>query len=301
MTVGVGEDREKLKKTLLELLESDAEFRYAVMGLLGFKEVLERITRVEEILARIEERQQRLEERFAVLEERQQRLEERQLRLEEMFARLEERQQKLEERFAQLEERFAKIEERQQKLEERFAQLEERFAKIEERFARIEERQQKLEERQQKLEERFAELEEKFLRIEEEMKETRRVVYTVAHRFGVITETSFREAMKYVLAEVLGVAEVEKLVMRDEEGVVYGYPAEVEIDLVVRDREHIIVEVKSRVDAGDVAVLARKAVLYEKKRKVKPRAVILGGFITSRAYEAAGRLGVEIRPYLKEV
>ena len=251
-------EREKLKKMLLGLLEEDQEFRYTVMGLLGFREILDRITA--------------LEERFA--------------RLEERFANLEERQQRLEERFARIEEKFAELEERQQRLEERFARLEEKFAKLEERQQRLEERQQRLEER--------------FLRIEEELRETRRVLNTIAHRFGVLTETGFREAMKYVLTDVFGVAEVERLIIRDDEGIVYGYPSEVDIDIVVRDREHVIVEVKSRVDAGDVAILARKALLYEKKKGVKPRAVILGGYVSTKAYEAGARLGVEVKPYLKE-
>jgi len=114
---------EEEKDKILDTLRRDRKFRYAIMGMIGFSELLER---------------------FARIEERQQKLEERQQRLEERFARLEERQQKLEER--------------QQRLEERFAKLEDRFAKLEERFARIEERQQKLEERQQRLEERFIEL-----------------------------------------------------------------------------------------------------------------------------------------------
>jgi len=48
------------KERILRTLEVDREFRYALMGLLGFKEVLGRVTR-------IEERQQVLEERFAKL------------------------------------------------------------------------------------------------------------------------------------------------------------------------------------------------------------------------------------------
>lgn len=78
------------KERFLRAVEEDREFRYALMGLLGFKELLERFARLEERQARLEERQQRLEER-------QQRLEERFARLEERFAKLEERQQKLEE------------------------------------------------------------------------------------------------------------------------------------------------------------------------------------------------------------
>ena len=51
------------KERLLRAVEEDRGFRYALMGLLGFKEILDRITK-------LEERQQKLEERFTKLEER---------------------------------------------------------------------------------------------------------------------------------------------------------------------------------------------------------------------------------------
>ncbi|BES81934.1 hypothetical protein [Pyrodictium abyssi] len=90
MSLSGGVDRRALGEALLELLEEDREFRHAVMGLLGYREVLERITRLEERFARLEERFAKLEEEFLELRRAQQRLEERQQRLEE-------RQQKLEE------------------------------------------------------------------------------------------------------------------------------------------------------------------------------------------------------------
>jgi len=281
------------KERFLEALEKDREFRYAVMGLLGFKELLERF-------ARLEERQQRLEERFVKLEERQQ--------------LLEERLQRLEERFAELEERFAKLEERQQKLEERQQRLEERFMKLEERFMRLEERQQRLEERQQKLEERFAELEERFVKLEErqqkleeviarvlsELRDLRRIVIVISHRFGILSERAFYEGMRHVVQEILGVAKVEKWVHRDDEGYVYGYPSIVEIDIVIKDKIHILVEVKSRVSRSDVSELYKIGKLYEKIKGIKPRLLIIGGFIDHEAYEAAAKLGIEIKPIVKE-
>ena len=111
------------KRRFLDALEKDREFRYAVMGLLGFRELLEKFSK-------LEERQQKLEERFARLEERQQKLEERFAKLEERFVRLEERQQKLEERFIKIGERFAMLEEKYIKLEERLARIERDLAHI---------------------------------------------------------------------------------------------------------------------------------------------------------------------------
>ncbi len=233
---------------MLRAVEVDREFRYALMGLLGFRELLERFTK-------LEERQQRLEERFAGLEERQQRL------------------------------------------EERFAQLEERFAKLEERFARLEERQQKLEERIIKLEERQQKLEERFARIEEELRDTRRLVTVIAHRYGIITEEAFRQAMKYVVEDALGAGEVSKWSHYDSEGVVYGRPAVVEVDVMVRDDgTHVLLEVKSRVSRGDVLELSKVGELYERVMGVKPRLVIIGGFIDRGVPELAKKLGVEVKP-----
>ncbi len=232
------------KEKILRTIESDREFRYAMMGLLGYTEVLNRITR-------------------------------------------------LEERFTELGERVTKLEERVVKLEERFAELEERFIKLEERFA-------KLEERMIKLEERVTRIEEVLVEHSKRIEDLSRTVIVIAHRFGILTEEGLREAMRYVIQEVLGVAKVEKWVYRDSEGFVYGYPSIIEVDLVLRDKEHILIEVKSRVDRGDVYELYRIGKLYEKTVGIRPRLLVIGGFIEPRAYEIATTLGVEIRPILRE-
>ncbi len=69
-----------MKKTLLDMLEQDKEFRHAVAGAIGYKEILDRIVRVEERIAKVEEeikelrrdmdtRFLKVEERFAKVEE----------------------------------------------------------------------------------------------------------------------------------------------------------------------------------------------------------------------------------------
>ncbi len=218
------------KERFLKALEEDREFRYAVMGLVGYREVLEAITELRKAFARLEERQVRLEERMERLEERQLRLEERQMWLEEEMRNLRE----------------------------------------------------------------------EVKRVWEELRENRRLILAVAHRFGVISEEGFREAMKYVVQEALGAARVERVVLRDDEGIVYGHPAVVEVDVAVSDKIHIIVEVKSRVSRGDVAELKRVGMIYERIKGVKPRLVIVGGLIDRDAWETASRLGVELKPAVKE-
>jgi hypothetical protein len=50
-----------------------------------------------------------------------------------------------------------------------------------------------------------------------------------------------------------------------ERGFVYGHPSTVDVDVLVRDEEYVIVEVKSRVSKGDVAEISRIGSLYEEK------------------------------------
>ena len=123
---------------------------------------------------------------------------------------------------------------------------------------------------------------------------------TVAHRYGVITEHSFREALRGIIEKYFG-GSVSKISLYDEEGIVFGHPAMIDIDVVIRDNHHIVVEVKSRVDRGDVAEAYRVGLLYEKKNGVRPRIVIVGGEIRRPARILAEKLGVEIYGYLGEL
>jgi len=173
------------------------------------------------------------------------------------------------------------------------------FDIIAEHSKRIEEHSKRLEELTKVVQEHGKVLAEHSKRIEELTKEVRelsRIVNVVAHRFGVLSEESFREAMRYVVEEVFGVAKVEKWVYNDAEGFVHGIPAVIEVDVVIRDREYILLEVKSRVGRGDVYELSKVGKLYEKVTGVKPRLAIIGGFMDRGVKEMAERLGVEIIP-----
>jgi hypothetical protein len=53
---------EELKKKILDMLEQDKEFRHAVAGAIGYKEILDRIARVEEELRNLREETNKLRE-----------------------------------------------------------------------------------------------------------------------------------------------------------------------------------------------------------------------------------------------
>ena len=170
--------------------------------------------------------------------------------------------------------------------------LEEHTSILQEHTKTLQEHSKRIEELSRRIEEMNKVLMEHSKRIEE----LSRLVNVVAHRFGVLTEEGFREAMKHVIEEVFGVARVEKWIYNDTEGFVYERPAVVEVDLLIRDKEHILLEIKSRVSRGDVIELHNIGELYKRVTGIKPRLVIVGGFIDKGVEELAKRYEVEIIP-----
>jgi len=121
-----------------------------------------------------------------------------------------------------------------------------------------------------------------------------RKITMLGARWGLETEKSFRRAVKGLVEEVLGRGKVEKWKFYDEKGEVYGYPSEVEIDLLIRDEVHILVEVKASASSGDVVELWRIGGLYQRVTGIRPRLVIITPFIDERAMKTAKELGVEV-------
>jgi hypothetical protein len=191
-----------------------------------------------------------------------------------------------------LEEHTSILQEHTKTLQEHTKTLQEHSKRLEEFSKRIEEMNKVLMEHSKRIEELTKAIQQHGRRIEE----LSRLVNVVAHRFGVLSEEGFRDAMRYVVEEIFGVAKVEKWVYNDVEGFVYEKPAVVEVDLLIKDKEHILVEIKSRVSRGDVIELHRIGELYKKVTGIKPRLVIVGGFIDRGVEELAKSYEIEIVP-----
>jgi hypothetical protein len=114
-------------------------------------------------------------------------------------------------------------------------------------------------------------------------------------RWGIFAEEAFREGVKGIVERYFG-GEVQKWVYEDKEGFVFGHPASVEVDLVIRDKEkeHVVVEVKSSISRGDVTTLLRKGKLYEHVKGVKPSLAIVSPFVEDNAMEDAEALGISV-------
>jgi chromosome segregation ATPase len=168
----------ELKRRILRLLREDEEFRYAVLGMVGYGELLKRAEehdrKFNEILARLEEHDKKFAEIIAKLEEHSKRFEEHDRKFNEILARLEEHDRKFEEIVARLEEHdrkfaeiMARLEEHDRKFAEIMARLEEHDRKFEMIMARLEEHDRKFAEIMARLEEHDRKFAEIMARLEE--------------------------------------------------------------------------------------------------------------------------------------
>jgi len=125
-------------------------------------------------------------------------------------------------------------------------------------------------------------------------KRIERRITALGARWGIESENAFREAMRGVIEEVLGAGRVERWRYYDDKGEVYGFPSQVEVDLVVKDNVHVLVEIKASTSSGDVLELWRIGNLYSKVMGVKPRLVLITPFIDDKGLNTAKKLGVEV-------
>jgi len=145
------------------------------------------------------------------------------------------------------------------------------------------------------LQEAVARLEEAVKSLQEAVRDLSRTVAAIGRRYGVVTEEAFRSSIKYLVEDLLRIYRVSKWIYYDSEGLVYGAPSVIEIDVLIRDNEHILVEYKAYANKGDVSELFRIGLLYERIQNIKPRLLLVAASISKVVLETAVRLGVEVR------
>jgi len=120
-----------------------------------------------------------------------------------------------------------------------------------------------------------------------------RHISALGARWGLLAEESFRSGIKGLVEKYFG-GKVERWAHYDEDGIVFGYPSVVEVDLIIKGKEHILVEIKSSTSKADVFELWKIGQLYEKLRSVKPKLAIVSPYVEDKAKEAAEKLGIKV-------
>ena len=105
--------------------------------------------------------------------------------------------------------------------------------------------------------------------------------------WGICAEEAFREGVKGIVAKYFG-GEVRRWMHEDEVGEVFGHPASVEVDLLIRDKAQVLVDVNSSISRGDLATLLRKDKLYEQAEGIKPSLAIVSPYVVADAARVHG-------------
>ncbi len=120
-------------------------------------------------------------------------------------------------------------------------------------------------------------------------------------RWGLHSEESFRNALKGILEESFPV-KVERYLSYDREGIVFVRPDQIKLDLIIKNGEIIVAEIKSSMSKADVYAFLRKLDFYQSKEGVKvSRAIIISPIVDPRAKEMALKNGIEVYSYAEYV
>lgn len=136
-----------------------------------------------------------------------------------------------------------------------------------------------------------------FEKYDKEFEHFERRLLNLDMRWDLIGEKTFKEKIREVLDKEIGL-KFEKWVYYDKEGIVYGYPNRLEVDIVNYNNDIILMEFLPHVEALDVEAFKKKAMLYEKITGRKPsRLLIITPYADEKSLVTAKELEVEI--YIK--
>lgn len=137
-----------------------------------------------------------------------------------------------------------------------------------------------------------------FDRVHEEImaqsKRLDRSVGALGARWGMQSETAFRNALAGILETSFGV-QVLNVNEFDDEGVVFGRPEQVELDIIIKNGVLLICELKSSIDKAGMYSFERKARFYEARhQRQAQRLIVISPMIDARARKVAEQLGIEM-------
>lgn len=258
----------EFKRRLLRLLREDEEFRFAVAGLIGLDEILRRLDRHEAELVRLRKD------------------------MVEGFRRHDE----------SLKKHWEAIEALRRDMVEGFKRHWEAIEALRrdmvEGFKRHDELLEKHWEILMKHDESILKLWEAIEALRRDMTKgfdlINRRLDALGARWGLMSEEAFRKGLRGLLEREFGF-KVEKWSRYDKDGIVFGFPSIVEVDVAVHDEKVILIEISSHVRRQDVYYFLKKADFYSKVTGRRPdRLLIVSPYVDENALKVALEHGVEV-------
>ncbi len=95
---------------------------------------------------------------------------------------------------------------------------------------------------------------------------------------------------------------MERYLDYDREGIVFGRPDQVELDVIIHNGTLILCDIKSSLSKSDMYAFWRKKNYYEKRHDQKAdRAMVISPMIDPRARDVRHDLGIELFGFAEDV
>ena len=130
--------------------------------------------------------------------------------------------------------------------------------------------QEKLTAAQERTEQRLQELAEGVRDLAVAHKFLSAEITKLGSRWGIYNEGTFRTTIRGLLREMEGVTVKE------------GYYGDRQVDVVIRDGEHLLLEITSRMHSKDIENLYRSADDYRNREGVKPKLMIATSYVSPK-------------------
>ncbi len=169
---------------------------------------------------------------------------------------------------------FSELKDTVQRLATFQEMTEHRLTDLTDEVERLAEGQDKLAAAQQRTEEKVEQLAAAQQRTEQEIQRLGKTlsdqISALGSRWGIYNEGMFRSTMSGVLSALDGVTVKE------------GYYGGRQVDIVIRNGEHILLEITSRMHAKDIDKLYQSADDYEAREGVRPKLMVATSYVSPK-------------------
>ncbi|MCP4350370.1 MAG: DUF3782 domain-containing protein [Desulfobacterales bacterium] len=190
-------------------------------------------------------------------------------------------------RFEQADKRIEQTNKRIEQMDKRIEQIDKRIDQMDNRFDQMDKRFDRMDKRFEQIDKRLEAGDLRMDRMEQEIKTGFHEVHVhidrLGSRWGIRNEKIFRQTMKSVLEESMGMTVKECFIGGEQ------------FDCIISNGQHILIEIAASVGANIQERLLRKRQLYTDETGISPHRFILAvGSIHSRRAEALRADGFEV-------
>ena len=122
-------------------------------------------------------------------------------------------------------------------------------------------------------------------------------VRAIGLRWGIETEITIRNTLRELLVKKLDVSTVSEWKTRDKKGIVGVPNSDIQADLLLRNGQHYLAEIKSSADTAHVNRLYKIGELYADKEKVKPKLLFIAVIMDEKGKKLCEELGIQLITY----